>query len=270
VVSLDLTGDEVRSLSTRRTGRFDRATSFTQREDRDAVEQAALFLHGVLKQFACNTGVSEREATARFGSISAISVTPVPIDFDARYSALWKRYVYYVYSCGADSDTGQPLPFVWMRHAWRVKQQLDLDAMSKAAQLLSGKEHNFEWLSILQQGELREPRRTLQLAVEEVHVMSSNIITNAMPYFLEYSRPCAKVYKVSATCDFFLYKMMRRVVGVLVSVGSGNAHLNTLALCIDAHDNSNNKENLTIPKELVETAPAHGLCLNHVEYGFPI
>ncbi|KAL3787225.1 hypothetical protein HJC23_004266 [Cyclotella cryptica] len=266
VVSVDLTGDEVRSLWRRRTGRSNHAAL----DEREAVQQAALFLHGVLKQFACSTGVSEREALARFGSISASSVSPVPMDFDARYSALWKRYVYYLYCSDADCNSGQPLPFAWMRHAWRIKQQLDADAMAKAAQLLSGKEHNFEWLSVLQQGELRDPRRTIQLAVEEVHFMSSNNAANSMPYFLEYSQPCAKVYKVTATCDFFLYKMMRRIVGMLVSVGSGNADLNTLSSCIDAHDNGDDKEKPMIPKELVETAPAHGLCLEHVEYGFPI
>jgi tRNA pseudouridine38-40 synthase len=260
VVSVDLSMNEVESLWRMRGGVRRDGESLTQDEVRHAVDGAAQLLQGVLKQFACNTGISDREAPARFGSISATSVTPVPMDFDARYSALWKRYVYYVYSC-PDSHCEQHLPFGWMRHAWRVKHELDFDVMFQAAELLNGKEHNYEWLSVSQEGELRDPCRTVQMTIDLVPEMSDH-----MPYFLGHSQS-AKVYKITATCDFFLYKMMRRIVGMLVSLGRGCASLSTLATCIQANDD---ELNVTIPKELVETAPAHGLCLEHVEYSIPI
>jgi tRNA pseudouridine38-40 synthase len=224
--------------------------------------KAAQFLLRVLKQFACGTGVSDREGRNRFGSISALSVTPVSLDFDARYSALWKRYVYFI--CSGEGDNS--LPFAWMCHAWRVGYNLDLDLMKKAAELLSGKEHNYEWLSVVQEGELRDSRRTTYFTIEEVMLAATQ---SNLPYFLEHNKT-VKLYKVTATSDFFLYKMMRRIVGMLVSIGRGHATLDSLAMCIEEHDNPCVSANIAIPKELVETAPPHGLCLDHVEYDISI
>ena len=227
-------------------------------------EAAAQILLQVLKQFACNKGVSDREGKARFGSISALKVTPVPLDFDARYSALWKRYVYYISSGASDEH----LPFSLMNYAWRVKHSLDLFAMKEAGKLLNGEEHNYQWMSVIQEGELRDPRRTVRLAVEEVTLTASE---SELPYFMQHSYP-VRIYKVTVTSDFFLYKMIRRIVGMLVSIGRGCATLDSLAECIEAHDNLQSSGNtiIEIPKELVETAPGHGLCLDHIEYNIPI
>lgn len=253
VVTVDLTDEEVKRLAKKST------CDASQPE-----AKAAKFLLHVLKQFACNTGVSPREGQLRFGSISALHVTPVPMDFDARYSALWKRYVYYIYSGEVDSTH---LPFAWMEHAWRVRHNLDFNAMTRAAELLSGKEHNFEWLSIIQEGELRETHRTVQLTLEEVKLSTS---VRDLPYFLQHESS-TKIYKVTATSDFFLYKMMRRIVGMLVSIGRGHATLSSLAFCIEAHDDtSSDQKTVSVPTELIETAPANGLCLEHIEYSIPI
>ena len=253
VVTIDLTEEEVMHLSDK--SRCD--TSLCQ------TDAASRFLLRVLKQFACNTGVSHGEGKARFGSISALRVTAVPFRFDARYSALWKRYVYYIYS----GESTHSLPFAWMSHAWHVNQNLDLGDMTEAAELLNGKEHNYEWLSVVQDGELRDLRRTVQLTIKEVFQGGTN--QNDMPYFLEHHNT-AKLYKVTATSDFFLYKMMRRIVGMLVLVGKGHASVECLAACVQAHDVSDGNGEEDIPKELVETAPAHGLCLDHVEYSILI
>ena len=253
VVTIDLTGEEVILLSKKSCC----DASFSQ------TEAASQFLLRVLKQFACNTGVSDGEGKARFGSISALRVTAVPLSFDARYSALWKRYVYYICS----GDTSHSLPFAWMSHAWCVKKKLDVNEMTKAAELLSGKEHNYEWLSVVQEGELRDSRRTVQLTVKEVILGATS--QNDVPYFLEHHNT-VKLYKVTATSDFFLYKMMRRIVGMLVSIGKGHANVDCLAACVQAHDVNNDEVKEEIPKELVETAPAHGLCLDHVEYGIAL
>ena len=252
VVTIDLTDEEVTRLCQRSKG------------NSCNVEAAARILLQVLKQFACNTGVSGREGKARFGSISALNVTPVPMDFDARYSALWKRYVYFI--CSGDGDSAQSLPFAWMCHAWRLNDDLDLDAMTKAVKLLDGKEHNYEWLSVVQEGEFREPHRTVHLTIEEVMLTT---IRSDVPYFLQYDNSI-QLYKITATSDFFLYKMVRRIVGLLVSIGRGKATLNSLTSCIEAQDNSRREKIVSIPKELVETAPAHGLCLDHIEYNIPL
>ncbi|KAL7513472.1 hypothetical protein ACHAXN_010693 [Cyclotella atomus] len=252
VITIDLTDAEVTRLATRSDGDMQASK---------AVE-AAQFLLQALKRFACSTGVSDREGRLRLGSISALNVVPVPLSFDARYSARWKRYVYYICSGGESID----IPFAWLDYSWRVPWNLDFDGMVKAAELLNGKEHNYEWLSVIQNGELRSSRRALKLTVEEVKFTAT---LSDMPYFLRHATS-AKLYKVTATSDFFLYKMIRRIVGMLVSIGRGHATLTSLAACIDMHDKSIDCSKMKVPKELVETAPPNGLCLEHIEYDIPI
>lgn len=252
VITIDLVDDEVARLATKSDG-----------DTQASKAEAAQFLLQALKRFACSTGVSDKEGRLRFGSISALNVTPVPLNFDARYSALWKRYVYYICSGG---DSMNHLPFAWLDYSWRVTWDLDLDEMVKAAELLNGKEHNYGWMSVIQEGELRNPRRTIELTIEEV---KSSAATMDLPYFLEHGSS-VKMYKVTATTDFFLYKMIRRIVGMLISIGRGHATLSRLAACIDMHDKTLDCSKLKVPKELVETAPPNGLCLEHIEYEIPI
>lgn len=260
VVTVDLSLDEVTKFAKK-------SSQGDGDEDSDNGMKAASFLHSVLKEFACNTDVGEDGMPqTRYGSISAQAVKPVPQDFDARYSATSKTYVYYICACDGGSFLCQ-LPFIWTRYAWQVRQSLDLAAMTSAAEMISG-EHNFEWMCVMQQGELRSPRRTVHMSVETIPINSvdGEGSSNNMPYFLQYHGGTV-IYKITGTCDFFLYKMMRRVVGVLVAIGKHDADLDTLKNCIDAYDNDRKSlARLNIPKGLLQTAPAKGLCLDHIEY----
>merc|ERR1712194_6525 len=87
------------------------------------------------------------------------------------------------------------------------------------------------------------------------------------PFFLQRNET-AVIYKVSCTCDFFLYNMMRRIVGVLLAVGKHDADLKELKRCIDANDSAEGSHlsKTQIPSKMLETAPAKGLCLDHIEY----
>jgi tRNA U38,U39,U40 pseudouridine synthase TruA len=265
---------------------------------------------------------------SRYGSIVVRRVVPVPCDFDARYSSIWKRYVYYVRSCYIyDRDTTLPIgrdgggggggggvgsatmnvdvPFAWARHSWRVNRYLDIDAMTRAASMISDVEHNFEWLSVYQRGEVRDTHRTVRLSVEGLMTTTTTTTTTTTsvngnddePYFLRRHNDgggddddgtTMDVYKIVCTCDFFLYKMMRRIVGTLVAVGGGDASLDMLRMCLDEYDNcrrrcvddndddddariKEKKGNMfTVPPKLLYTAPAKGLCLDHIEYDIPI
>ena len=84
-------------------------------------------------------------------------------------------------------------------------------------------------------------------------------------------------YKIHCMCNFFLYKKMRRMVGVLIAVGRGNASLSDLKLCLDEYDNYYSQPNArkmmykpTVPPKLLHTAPEKGLCLEHIEYDIAI
>jgi len=254
VATVDLTINEVQ--------RFAKMGGKDLEEDADTNEtKAARFLHSVLKEFACNAGFPGN-AQVRYGSIASKSVVAVSGEFDARYSALWKRYVYYVCS-GSFYDQS---PFVWTRYAWQVRETLDLTAMEEAAKLLSDKLHNFAWMSVTQAGELRDPRRRVKLTVEKVPMQ---IEKDDTPYFLRGEKTI--IYKITGTCDFFLYKMMRRIVGILVAIGQGKSNVATLTKCIHAFDDDDeSKERMKIPNSLLDTAPAKGLCLDHIEYSTPI
>jgi tRNA U38,U39,U40 pseudouridine synthase TruA len=235
---------------------------------------------------------------------------PVSADFDARYSARWKRYAYYVVAGGGG---GAALPFAWGRYSWRVsKKCLDHDAMVEAACMMSDGERNFEWLCVLQRGEMRNTRRKVNLRVERVNVIGMTTIAttdgtaggdgddDGTPYFLrgggDGEDDAPAIYRIHCTCDFFLYKMMRRIVGVLVAVGGGDASLGALRSCLDEYDDyyhrgddseddrimqndgggatagakKAEKNKPAVPPKLLNTAPAKGLCLEHIEYDIAI
>ena len=306
VITVDLTMEEVyKFANNKKERRFanekknEGATTSTTHEASAAVQSTASILHSALKEFACNAPHSSTKAPTtqtRYGSISAICIKPVPMNFDARYSALWKRYVYYICATTGSISTNDQqqellLPFVWNRYAWVIKQSaLNLEHMINAAKLLSSTEHNFEWMCIMQKGEMRDTYRSIDLSVEEIQTTTYNnnhtaaADNNNVPYFLQQPNEM-KVYKVTVKSDFFLYKMIRRIVGILVAIGSEEVDLDTLQVCLDDHDkkkrrcnNNNDKEATTaaaaakihIPTKLLQTAPAKGLCLEHIEYDIPI
>lgn len=241
VVTVDVTMDEVTRLAVARKETGDDQSS------KNAL--AALSIRSALREFSCVGGV---------GSITAISVVPVAGDFDPRFSCLWKRYIYFI-SCGSRTRS----PFIG-RYAWQMDRVMDVDKMVQAAELLSGR-HNFQWLSVTQPGEQRDPVRELTLVVE---------IVDPGPLSVGPAGDASStMIKISATCDFFLYRMMRRIVGVLANIGGGRAQVEQLNACIQMFDDDSDRESdakKTIPMELQETAPAQGLCLDHIEYEMAI
>lgn len=240
VITVDLTNEEVEKMArNRRTNTDDKMSS--------SIDLTSKSLLSTLKEFSCDGGP---------GSISAIAVTPVHADFDARFSCLWKRYVYHI-SFGSK----QRSPFL-NRYTWQMDVALDVDKMKSAANILSG-EHNFQWISVVQDGELRSPVRTLKLMVE--------LVETRTPPVGALANHESSLLKISGICDFFLYRMMRRLVGILVAIGSGKSELVTLEACIAAYDmGGEQSESLNIPQAFLQTAPAKGLCLEHIEYPISI
>lgn len=241
VFTVDLTTAEVKRFS---------KTKAQKDEDNSKSSHPQL---EIVSKTLCST---LKEFSHRPGSITAKSVVAVPADFDARFSCLWKTYVYYI-SCGHHNNRS---PFI-ARFAWQIDPLLEYDAMVDAARMLNGT-HNFSWLSVVEEGELRSPIRNLILTLEKMD--GSPIFQNKGTLML----------KVSGTCDFFLYSMMRRVVGVIVSIGMLKAKVSTLRECIKVQDEELNGDDRInrgkIPDGLLQKAPANGLFLEHVEYNFEI
>jgi tRNA pseudouridine38-40 synthase len=150
----------------------------------------------------------------------------VPAEFDARFAALWRRYVY----CVSDRESGvDPLVrgFVlgWPRH-------LDADAMNDAGQRLVGL-HDFvafcRW---------RDGATTIR-TVHELSVRREDDLVTC-----------------TIRADAFCHSMVRSVVGALVTVGEGRRPVDWPASLLARTSRSDE----------VPVLPPHGLTLVEVAY----
>lgn len=146
--------------------------------------------------------------------------------FDARFSALWRRYVYRVADVAGPHD---PLTRGWV--LWHHRP-LEEAAMHAAAQPLLG-EHDF--LGYCKPREGATTIRTLQR--------------------LQVRRARTGVVEIEVQADAFCHSMVRALVGSLLRVGEGRADVTMPAarLAARSHDG-------------MQVAPAHGLTLEEVAY----
>ncbi|MDB6168375.1 MAG: tRNA pseudouridine synthase [Verrucomicrobia bacterium] len=158
--------------------------------------------------------------------ISVKAVQPIPADFHARFDATGKRYEYRIQLGAAD-------PFQH-RYCWTVFRPLDLAAMKAAAELLRGR-HDFESFTALNGSQREDSIRDLRRF--EVVRRGRSI-------------------RIVAEADGFLYKMMRSLVGALVSVGEGKLSLSQLREILKAKERTHR----------ILTAPPQGLFLVRVRY----
>jgi tRNA pseudouridine38-40 synthase len=158
--------------------------------------------------------------------VGVLSAERVADDFEARFSAIKRHYVYRIINRRADLalDAG---------HAWRVPRTLDVGAMHAAAQRLLGK-HDFTTFRATE-CQAKSPEKTLdQLDVirDGEHV---NVVTSARS---------------------FLHHQVRSMVGSLAWVGSGRWSADDLQHALDAKNRS----------ACGPVAPPDGLYLMQVDY----
>jgi tRNA pseudouridine38-40 synthase len=158
--------------------------------------------------------------------IRVVDAFEAPVDFDARRSALGKRYAYLL-DCGSTAD-----PFL-RRFAWHVPFALDPGAMRRALSGVRGK-HDFSAFCAAA-GRDRTPICT---------VRSTRLV----------QRRTRLVILVSA--DRFLHHMVRNFVGSLVEVGRGARPPEWLRELLDGRDRT----------RAGPTAPPQGLTLLRVRY----
>ena len=154
-------------------------------------------------------------------------VAPAARGFDARFSALWRRYVYRV----ADAPWGvDPL----RRHdslAWH--RPLDIGALRAGAAGLLG-EHDFAAFCRHREG--ASTVRTMQR--------------------LDWDRGPDGVLVATVQADAFCHRMVRGLVGALLAVGEGRRPPTWPASLLDSRKRAGS----------VTVAPAHGLTLVSVGY----
>jgi tRNA pseudouridine38-40 synthase len=157
-------------------------------------------------------------------------ISPAPDGFDARFSALWRRYSYRV--CD-DPATVDPLR---RGDTLAYPRPLDIDRMNDAARDLLG-EHDFAAFC-----RRREAATTVRTLLD-----------------LCWERPEPGVAVARVVADAFCHNMVRALAGALLAVGEGTRPPAWVAEVLTAG----------IRDPAVRVAPPHPLCLEEVRYPAP-
>lgn len=159
------------------------------------------------------------------------SVTLAPPGFDARFSAVWRRYAYRL-------NDGLTRPDPLLRHqVAQARYPVDVDLMNQAGASLLGL-HDFAAFCRRRPG-ATSVRTLLELAGRRVG-----------------QGPLTGIIELTVRADAFCHSMVRSLVGALVAVGSGHRDLDWLGQVarVGRRDPA------------VEVMPAAGLTLEEVRY----
>jgi tRNA pseudouridine38-40 synthase len=156
--------------------------------------------------------------------IHVLEIARAPHRFHARHAAVGRSYLYQV----SRRRTAFAKPFVW----W-VKEPLDIAAMSDAARSFAGR-HDFQSFS-----DDDPAQKSTAVLVDSVSIAAAG-----------------DLILVRVVGSHFLWKMVRRIVGVLVEVGRGGIPAGQIEEWLHRPSGA--------PAKL--TAPASGLFLERVFY----
>ncbi len=157
--------------------------------------------------------------------INVVRVTEAADDFHARRDAVSRYYLYQIST--RRTAFGKNL-------VWWIKDRLDIKAMADAAAALTGR-HDFRTFCDLEE---EKPKSTM-------------VTVNHASLFTDGDLIC---FRIGA--DHFLWKMVRRIVGVLAEVGRGNMSPDSVERLLKYHSDAIAKY----------TAPPSGLFLEKVLY----
>lgn len=164
--------------------------------------------------------------------INILAAVVVPHRFHARYDAIARRYVYQI----ARRRTAFHKQYVW----W-VKDPLDVSRIRLAAETFVGMADfaSFAERDDRDERQRGEAEKSTRVLIDRVEVIESG-----------------DVLLVVVEGSHFLWKMVRRIVGVLVEIGRGRLQPDAAAAYL--------REQSDVPARL--TAPPSGLFLDQVRY----
>ncbi|XP_029434256.1 tRNA pseudouridine synthase-like 1 isoform X2 [Rhinatrema bivittatum] len=179
--------------------------------------------------------------------ISVLKAFRVPSNFNARYRALSRTYVYrLVTGCSHQSQ----LPVFDRNLCWAVRGgPLNVPAMREAAQYLLGTHDFSAYRSASTDDVFKSPMKTL---VQADITPSSGHMSHHLPYRE------LQFWELTFSSRSFLYKQVRRMTGILVAVGRGRLMAHHVKEILETRDP------LAFPENVI--APPDGLFLKHVEY----
>jgi tRNA pseudouridine38-40 synthase len=169
--------------------------------------------------------------------IRVIDASDVDASFHPRYSALSKRYIYYI------ALGGRPSVFI-DRYAWALPYSLDIDLMKEAAGFFIGRK-DFSSMRGSGCGAKTTIREVFDFKVETIESIG----------FLSFQLKGGFI-KCSVEADAFLRHMVRNMVGTIIEVGRKKIPLTSIPEIIESCD-----RRLAGP-----TAPARGLFLESIKY----
>lgn len=146
--------------------------------------------------------------------------------FHARYNAKGKTYRYLIWN--SDIPTA-----LYRNHSYHYANQLDVNAMIEAAELLEG-EHDFIGFS-----SLKRTKKSTVRKIDEIKITQEK-----------------QMIRIEISGNGFLYNMVRIIVGTLLEIGAGTASKELI------QEIFTNK----VRAEAGKTVPAHGLYLDKVVY----
>ena len=173
------------------------------------------------------------------------AVGVAPDGFDARFSALWRRYSYRVCDDPARADPLRRHETLWTR------RRLDLAAMNEAAASLTG-EHDFAAFC---------RRREGATTVRTLRVLNWRRDADGRDADGRDNGPenAQSVAVATVVADAFCHNMVRALVGALLAVGEGRRPAGWPAGVLAA----------AVRDPAVRVVAPHGLCLEEVGYPKP-
>jgi tRNA pseudouridine38-40 synthase len=180
-------------------------------------------------QAAGETAV-RRLARALPPDVRVHAISAAPAGFDARFSALWRRYSYRVCDDPASADPLRRHDTLW------YPRSIDVDRMNAAAAALTG-EHDFAAFC---------KRRAGATTVRDL-------------LRLEWTRPQPGLAVATVAADAFCHNMVRALVGAMLPVGDGRRDPSWPAQVLAAG----------VRDPAVTVVAPHALCLEEVAYPPP-
>ena len=161
--------------------------------------------------------------------INILAAEQVPHRFHARHHATARRYLYQI----ARRRTAADLAYVW----W-VKEPLDVNRMREAARAFVGM-RDFRSFAVSTARDADEAPPSTRVLVDQIEIVENG-----------------DLILITVQGSHFLWKMVRRMVGVLVEIGRGAMPPEAIRTMLT--------EGSPAPARL--TAPPSGLFLENVDY----
>lgn len=161
--------------------------------------------------------------------IRILEIEKVSNDFDARYSALWRRYTYWV------ADKTHQLDPLRRHYVYQYGYKLDLAKLNDASHLLTGL-HDFATYC--------KPRE------------NSSTVRNLMQFDWQIIEG---LYVAELKADAFCYGLVRNLIGAVLPAGGGAIEAVEPKTRLDKRQRS----------ETIFQAPANGLVLEEISYPEP-